>query len=154
MIALRTASILWVIISFSSSSTIAQPYHLGPRFYQDINIVSSSGARCEINRQGVRGLMLVMPIRDGSPVSMRTVKIDLTRNHEDIHVSCKKIGYLEKSTIAVFRGTDYIYDFAPCDRGDAVDRQRNSCEDRPLSASETVSQYPNTIRVILERSMK
>jgi hypothetical protein len=132
-----------------------EPYHVGHRVSQDISVVSTSGARCTLERQGSPSSAFTMPQRNESSLSIKTIQIDLTSNHENIRITCRKTGYQDISTVVEFKPTDYIHDFPPCPHDEtATDEKQKACEHRPLSASETVRQYPGVIRVLLKPNSK
>lgn len=144
------SSSLWI---FAGCSAVGQTNQESDKSYQHFELVSIAGAKCVLKREGDEAIPLVLPDSKGGNLSLIDIRIDSTKNHNDISVTCTKVGYKKKSKVTSFGSVSYIDDFAPCvSTTNASDTKKNSCKKQPRSSTSVTLQYPDIIRVILEPS--
>jgi hypothetical protein len=143
----------WVLsfLSANCEAAFGQTYRIEHETFQDIDVLSTPDAVCTMKREGDRTGKFRLPHSDAVKQRMYVVRVNVTRNHENLVISCERAGYLARYVVLKFGRVSYIHDFPVCPTATGSNAG-NDCRSRPSASTNEAWQYPNTAVIILERN--
>ena len=139
----------WIAACFLTAAIMADEAAAGQnrpyqRSQQSIDVVSTPGATCTLVRDRHLLQVLRLPERADGNFTLDVAYVDLRKSTHDIVVTCKKLGFKERSETISYEPGVYYWVNPPCD---AV--ASDACLNSYAKTEHIEVSYPEVVRLVL-----